>query len=177
MTRPVIEPRSPEPLANTLPIRPMSRCYLTHSWEDRGVHAFPKDICTKVNVIRRVEFDLVYYDSAVQRVNHYTTRTPPTFLWFQERILSIYHRYYHHQNVATTQIPSTLSLAIRPYQPFRLVSPLDSLQSPHRPDECKFLAGRSTMVCPCVGVHKRTLFMNPSVFSCMSCSDVLQDGR
>ena len=24
--------------------------YLTHSWEDKGVHTFPKGICPKVNV-------------------------------------------------------------------------------------------------------------------------------
>ena len=50
--------------------------YLTHSWEDKGVHTFPKGICPKVNVIVRLEYKLAYYDSAVQRFNHYTTRTP-----------------------------------------------------------------------------------------------------
>ena len=52
-------------------------CYLTHSWEDKGVHTFPKWICPKVNVIARLEYELAYYDSAVHRFNHYTTRTPP----------------------------------------------------------------------------------------------------
>ena len=51
--------------------------YLTHSWEDKGVHTFPKDICPKVNVIARLEYELAYYDSAVHRFNHYTTRTTP----------------------------------------------------------------------------------------------------
>ena len=51
--------------------------YLTHSWEDKGVHTFPKGICPKVNVIARLEFELAYYDFAVHRFNHYTTRTPP----------------------------------------------------------------------------------------------------
>ena len=51
--------------------------YLTHSWEDKGVHTFPMGICPKVNVITRLEFELVYYDFAVHRFNHYTTRTPP----------------------------------------------------------------------------------------------------
>ena len=51
--------------------------YLTHSWEDKGVHTFPKGICLKVNVIVRLEYELVYYDSAVHRFNHYTTRTLP----------------------------------------------------------------------------------------------------
>ena len=50
--------------------------YLTHSWEDKGAHTFPKGICPKVNVIARLEYELAYYDSAVQRFNHYTTRTP-----------------------------------------------------------------------------------------------------
>ena len=29
-----------------------------------------------MNVIARVEYELAYYDSAVHRFNHYTTRTP-----------------------------------------------------------------------------------------------------
>ena len=53
--------------------------YLTHSWENKGVHTFPKDICPKVNVIARLEYELAYYDSAVHHFNHYTTRTPPIF--------------------------------------------------------------------------------------------------
>ena len=44
--------------------------YLTHSWEDKGVHTFPKGICPKVNVIARLEYELAYYDSAVHRFNH-----------------------------------------------------------------------------------------------------------
>ena len=51
--------------------------YSTHSWEDKGVHTFPKGICPKVNIIARLENELAYYDSAVHRFNHYTTRTPP----------------------------------------------------------------------------------------------------
>ena len=41
-------------------------------WEDEKVHTFPKGICPKVNVIARLEYELAYYDSAVQRFNHYT---------------------------------------------------------------------------------------------------------
>ena len=55
------------------------RYYLTHSWEDEGVHTSPKGICPKVNVIERLEYELAYYDSAVHCFNHYTTRTPPMF--------------------------------------------------------------------------------------------------
>ncbi len=50
--------------------------YLTHSLEDKGVHTFPKGICPKVNIIARLEYELAYYDSAVHRFNHYTTKTP-----------------------------------------------------------------------------------------------------
>ena len=51
--------------------------YLTHSWEDKGVHTFPKSICPKVNLIARLKYELTYNDSTVHHFNHYTTRTPP----------------------------------------------------------------------------------------------------
>ena len=38
-------------------------------------------ICPKVNVIAWLEFELVYYDSAVHRFNHFTTRTQIYFLY------------------------------------------------------------------------------------------------
>ena len=50
---------------------------LNHSWEDKGLHTFPKDICLKANVIAQLEYELAYYNSAVHRFNHYITRTPP----------------------------------------------------------------------------------------------------
>ena len=46
-----------------------------------GFIPFPRGICPKVNVIARLEYELAYYDSAVHRFNHYTTRTPPLFLF------------------------------------------------------------------------------------------------
>ena len=49
----------------------------SYSWEDKGVHTFPKGICPKVNVIAWLEYELAYYDSAVHRFNPYATRTPP----------------------------------------------------------------------------------------------------
>ena len=51
-------------------------CYLTHSWVDKGVYTFRKGICQKVNIIARPKIEVAYYDSAVHRLNHYTTRTP-----------------------------------------------------------------------------------------------------
>ena len=41
------------------------------------VHIFPKGICPKENVIVRLEFELAYYDSALQCFSHYITSTPP----------------------------------------------------------------------------------------------------
>ena len=52
-------------------------CYLTHSWEDKGIHTFSKGIYPKVNVIAWLEFELAYYDSTVQPFHHYTMRNPP----------------------------------------------------------------------------------------------------
>ena len=42
-----------------------SGAILTHSWEEKGVHIFPKGIWPKVNVIARLEYELAYYNSAV----------------------------------------------------------------------------------------------------------------
>ena len=63
--------------AKAIILEEQQRYYLTHSWEDKGVHTFPKSICPKVNVIARLEYELAYYDPAVHCFNHYTTRTPP----------------------------------------------------------------------------------------------------
>ena len=61
-------------------LMPKPFSYLNNSWEDKEVHTFPQGICPKVNVIARLEYELAYYDSAVHRFNHYTTRTPPVYL-------------------------------------------------------------------------------------------------
>ena len=53
-------------------------CNLIQNLQDPGGgYTFPKGICPKVNVIRRLEIELAYYDSAVWRFNHYTTKTSP----------------------------------------------------------------------------------------------------
>ena len=46
--------------------------YLTIIGGNKGVHAFPKGISPKVNIIARLEFELANFEVAVQRVNHYT---------------------------------------------------------------------------------------------------------
>ena len=37
---------------------------------DKRLHAFPKGISPKMNVIAPLEFEFAYYDIAVQLVNH-----------------------------------------------------------------------------------------------------------
>ena len=44
--------------------------YSAHSWEDKRVHAFPKDINPKINVMAQLEFELVYFEAAVQYPSH-----------------------------------------------------------------------------------------------------------
>ena len=39
---------------------------------DKGVHAFPRDICPKMNVIARLEFEISNF---LAILNHYATRT------------------------------------------------------------------------------------------------------
>ena len=50
--------------------------YLTHSWEDKGVHTFPKGMSPKGKEIVQLEFELVYYNVTVQHISHYIMRTP-----------------------------------------------------------------------------------------------------
>ena len=66
--------------AKAILLEEQSWYYLSHSWEDKGVHTFLKGIFPKVNVIVWLEYELTYYDSTVHRFNHYTTRNPPFFL-------------------------------------------------------------------------------------------------
>ena len=42
--------------------------------------SFPKRISVKVIMIPRLEFELVWYDVAVQHVSNYSTKTPPAIL-------------------------------------------------------------------------------------------------
>ena len=50
--------------------------YLIHSWRDREVHAFPKDVSPKMNEIEPLEFELAYLEPAIQRVSYYNTAAP-----------------------------------------------------------------------------------------------------
>ena len=40
-------------------------CNLTHSWEDKGVHTFPKGIYPKANAMAWLELELGFYSSAL----------------------------------------------------------------------------------------------------------------
>ena len=44
--------------AKSILLEEQQRYYLTHRWEDKGVHTFSKGICPKVIVKARLEFEL-----------------------------------------------------------------------------------------------------------------------
>ena len=44
---------------------------------DKGVHAFPKGICPKMNVIAQLKFELAYNPITVHLVIHYVPTVPP----------------------------------------------------------------------------------------------------
>ena len=75
-----------------------------HSLEYKEIHTFPKGIYPKVNILAWLEFELAYYDPAVQRFNHYTTRMLPNdYKWVNFKILqsqiSFTFMYYQVENV------------------------------------------------------------------------------
>ena len=49
-----------------------------------------------MNVIARLEYELAYYDSAVHRFNHYTTRTPPIRAYANHSLVTPYHHTHTH---------------------------------------------------------------------------------
>ena len=55
-------------MSKPFPLEKQKWSCLTHSWEDKGVHNFSKGICPKVNVIATLEFEVAYYESAIQRI-------------------------------------------------------------------------------------------------------------
>ena len=69
-------------------------CSLTQ--RDKGVHAFPKGISLKVNVIAWLEFELTYYDVTVQHVSHIAMETTPGLLG-DASILEVLELFDKHQ--------------------------------------------------------------------------------
>ena len=67
------------------------------SFDDRGIY-----------VIAHLEFELAYYDSAVHRFNHYTTRTPPFPFSMNVFIKPLYtsQPYFYSRIYITTMISS-----------------------------------------------------------------------
>ena len=56
--------------------------YLTHRWEDEWVHTFPNGICPKLNVLKRLEFELAYYDSQSSALTITPRRHPAIHLGY-----------------------------------------------------------------------------------------------
>ena len=147
-------------LFNAILLEEQSWYYLTHSWEDKGVHTFPKGICPKVNVIVRLEYELAYYDSTVQRFTHYTTRTPP---WKND------HGHHQHQVLITqisfiVSLPHSLSLSLSlSLSCYTSQSFITFDRSSRWHLVSAHFASRPTLVCPWVGVHKKTPLMCSSL--------------
>ena len=55
------------------------RYYLTYNWRNKegGFMPFLRAISLKMNVIERLEFELVYFGAAFQYFSHYATGTLP----------------------------------------------------------------------------------------------------
>ena len=87
-----------------------------------------------------------------------------------KRIIIIIIIIFLDNNSSSSCIGSTelhdLFLPTRPYRPSLLVSPLHSIQYPHRADRC-----RSSIVCPCADTHWRTSLMSLSLLlqQCPAC--------
>ena len=45
----------------------------------KEVHTFPRGICTKVNLIAQLEFQLVYFKVAAKHFSHYAIGTSPIY--------------------------------------------------------------------------------------------------
>ena len=77
-----------------------------------------------MNVIARLEYELVYYDSAVHRFNHYTTMTPPwiilfainAFLAHSEVVTSIVDIQHYFFNITHLFTPCLIVQSISTYQ-------------------------------------------------------------
>ena len=86
----------------------------------RGVHTFPNNICPKVNVVTRLEFELTFYYSAVHRSNHYTTMTPPPPIWLDKVLWPLNHCWLSNANPLCTYILNIYDLVwlgFMAYQP------------------------------------------------------------
>ena len=65
-----------------IPKSSLRKYYLIYSWRNKRFHTFPKGISAKVNVIKRLAFELTYYDVAVQQVKHYVVTGTPLIFGF-----------------------------------------------------------------------------------------------
>ena len=96
-------------------------CYLIHSCRDKGVHTFPKCISLKVNVIERLEFELVYYDVTVRHFSHYTIGTTRSWMWlgstydtslWETLYINMWSRFMVFSVTVITHIPDKYSSSI-----------------------------------------------------------------
>ena len=115
-----------------------------------------------MNVIARLEYELVYYVSAVHRFNHYTRTTPPPLTFV----------YHHHDHVVPlARISLTLS---RHFSLSFIVSGWSSglhISYPHIAAVCMFELVFPAFAWPYAGFHRSTSLMSSSLLlqQCPAC--------
>ena len=57
-------------------VREQQLYYLTSGWMDEGIHTLLKSISRKVNLIMRMESELIYFENTVQHHTYYASSTP-----------------------------------------------------------------------------------------------------
>ena len=152
-----------------------------------------------MNVIARLEYELAFYDSAVHRFNHYTTRTPPWWfglVWFglvwwhinhcrlfkAKSSLYIYHHHYH------IVPPAQISLALSHHFSLSFIAfGRSSGLHPVSSHSCCMYArvGRPAFYRSYAGVHRNTSLLSSSLHlqQCPACLvrltwiDVVMGGR
>ena len=63
--------------------------YLTYSWWNKKINNFPKGICVKMNIKVYLEFELAYFEVAVQHFSHNAMGASPNRLKYCYTILKI----------------------------------------------------------------------------------------
>ena len=61
----------------------------------KGINAFPKGINLEVDVIARLEFEVVYFEATVQYASHFATEDFSTYIKNSYLKLKLFENYYY----------------------------------------------------------------------------------
>ena len=75
--------------AKSIPVEEQQMYYWPHNWRDKGIHNLSIGISPKVNARAQLEFELAYYDVAVQYVSHNARRIPP-YMFLKDRLSELW---------------------------------------------------------------------------------------